>query len=704
MLLSKETDANLKGTAELLQREVPVLHGLDSVGFYDYIFIGAGASATLLMLAMEQKNLLRGKKVLIADPEPKHKNDKTFCFWALNNEPIVENLAPLISKSWKRIRTNHQPNPAEIHPYAYFHISSADLYNSQHQLASSYQWERILQPVEKIFEDGQGTYLNIENKILRAGQIFDSRPPDYRKPEGNQVHLFQSFTGWKITTANHCMDADEFHFMDFSIPQNGKTQFVYILPFSSCSALVEVTRFGDFLIDPEEAEEILHNYILGKFGNYTIESVERGCIPMSNACIHQENKNGVWQLGARNYHVKPSTGYAFKNMYEHAGKLAEHLKNPTHSDDHNLRKKFPVRSRFSFYDALLLKILKSNPEKGKTIFSSLLKKTGLQLILKFLDEKTSLKEEISIFAQLPVRSFLIAFFQFLVHKNWLRPVFITFICLVLIVCGMQPALQANLGYSILAIGLVIVGIPHGAVDHLIESGRWGSKNTPEFIAGYLSKGIAMAVFWYIFPQAALLIFLIFSAWHFGQADGNQWKISETASFLWGISVLVYILGTHAEETNQILSALNTISLPVNCPVWGLTPWLLWALANKKRLLAITIVWLSLTSALPLIMAFGIYFIGQHSITGGQQICSHLRLNYRQVWIQSIPFHFGAWLLMGIFFFVWPFFNDNAGKNNWAQFFTFIACLSLPHVLVMKNVYRKNNHPEKSISEEDILPA
>jgi len=47
---------------------------------YDYIFIGTGASASLLMLALHRRDLFIDAQVLLIDQEKKNKNDKTFCF------------------------------------------------------------------------------------------------------------------------------------------------------------------------------------------------------------------------------------------------------------------------------------------------------------------------------------------------------------------------------------------------------------------------------------------------------------------------------------------------------------------------------------------------------------------------------------------------------------------------------------------------
>ena len=170
--------------------------------------------------------------------------------------------------------------------------------------------------------------------------------------------------------------------------------------------------------------------------------------------------------------------------------------------------------------------------------------------------------------------------------------------------------------AFILIGFITVGIPHGAVDHLIETGHWDSKKMPRFIFSYLLQAAAMGFLWYLFPELALIIFLLYSAWHFGQADGKQWDFSPALSLMWGVFVLFYILGTHILETNTITSIIGNLSMPIACPIWAVIPLLIWSVIRKKAAFSFTLIWLLLSSQLPLLFAFGLYFIGQHSITSG----------------------------------------------------------------------------------------
>ena len=205
-----------------------------------------------------------------------------------------------------------------------------------------------------------------------------------------------------------------------------------------------------------------------------------------------------------------------------------------------------------------------------------------------------------------------------------RSFLILMVSLFLLLLGNESKLQYLIGNGLLFIGLATVGIPHGAVDHLLESGHWVSRSTPRFILVYLAYSFAMALFWYLSPKLALCLFLFYSSWHFGQSDGEQWGFGSMFSYLWGCTVLFYLLGTHYNETNEILKSISGVTMPFSAPVWLITPFFFVAFYKRSYSYAITILWLLVSSQLPLMLAFGLYFIGQHSLTNWKQNASRLR--------------------------------------------------------------------------------
>ena len=654
---------------------------------YDYIFSGVGTSASLLLLELHRRNLLSNLKILFIDPDDKTRNDKTFCFWANENESIHKALSEIITYSWNTIEIDHS-DKRSIDPLKYHHVSSLDLYSKVQELINHYNWTRVIAPVDLVSSDDLGPFLTVDGKQIRARKIFDSRTPKFEEAATNEVHLFQSFVGWEIETSNHLENKEAVRLMDFDVEQSDFTQFMYLLPFSKNRFLVEFTRFGSKMIEETEACQLLEKYIGNDFGEYKILSTERGCIPMSNCKIANAHHENIILLGARNYRIKPSTGYAFKNMYNHAFEIADSIEKNTSENTVIKQESSLLKSRFAFYDALLLLILKEKPEAGKKIFSELFKKANTFKVLEFLDEKSKITDEISLFSKLPWGPFLWALYLKVSKSISLRPLILFLFTILLSMLGRESMLQSVVGYGFLLVGLITVGIPHGAVDHLIEIGKWESRKVPIFIVKYLALAALMGICWYFLADGALMIFLLYSAWHFGQADGELWKLNRPTSLLWGAFLLVYILGTHTVETNVILKSIGATELAFSLPYWIVFPWLIWSLIYQKSAFTITILWLTVATQLPLLLAFGLYFIGQHSVTSWKHISSALNQSNRSIWLHSLPFQLGAWLILALFIFLWPTAGnyDFGALNKFGVFFIFISCISFPHVITMNMLY------------------
>jgi Brp/Blh family beta-carotene 15,15'-monooxygenase len=69
-----------------------------------------------------------------------------------------------------------------------------------------------------------------------------------------------------------------------------------------------------------------------------------------------------------------------------------------------------------------------------------------------------------------------------------------------------------------AVGLLVVGIPHGALDHRVGRAGEGGPTRVAFLAGYLALTAAVLAVWRWSPMAALVGFLVVAAFHFGQGD------------------------------------------------------------------------------------------------------------------------------------------------------------------------------------------
>ena len=73
--------------------------------------------------------------------------------------------------------------------------------------------------------------------------------------------------------------------------------------------------------------------------------------------------------------------------------------------------KIRFKNRFWYYDLLFLDVLIASKGKGSRVFSDLFKNNDPIKIFKFLDEKTSVIEELSIFLSVDIKTFVRSLFK-----------------------------------------------------------------------------------------------------------------------------------------------------------------------------------------------------------------------------------------------------------------------------------------------------
>lgn len=661
---------------------------------YDYAFIGLGAANSLLIKNLHQRNLLKGKSILIFEPNQKNSNDKSFCYWATSEENNRLGTSDLSKISWENIQVN-QASPEKLNNLKYFYVNSLDLYNQTKSILSSYPATYIKEEVRNL-ESFESEYIRLtaDNNTYISQIVFDSRPPKWHDLKSNESFLCQSFIGWRIELDSELeySKPNTFTMMDFGVEQSNSCQFMYTLPFSKNEILIELTRFDKEILTTATAEPILLQYIQNNLGfyNYKIKEIEIGKIPMSSGTIKSEriNSNHIF-MGSAAGLVKPSTGYAFKRMAYHGSSIAKAIK-----EKNQITVATTSPKRFKFYDRLLLKILEKQPNKGAHIFSSLFRRVPTPLVLKFLDEKTSLNQDIKILGSLPkgifIRTAVLDIFNR--SKNSLK-LFIP------IVLSLLFVFLEKLGFSILTqlsllIGLLVVGIPHGALDHLLVTKKLDAPITPTFIFNYLIKGAGIFAIWWLSPLIGLFIFIIYSAWHFGQTDSEEWNLTTNiiTQFILGIWVLMTLFSFHLHEFNSIINSIGVSSVVIPEGVLGfnlileLCLLLTVILLIKTRNLYIAEVFtvLAISSVLPLLYSFGIYFIFVHSINGWKHLKGKLNSSNWALAKKAMPFSFGALLIFIVFF--GNVFGD--WESNIGPFFIFLSCLSFPHVLEMTKFYNK----------------
>lgn len=319
----------------------------------------------------------------------RHKgNDRTWCFWDSNDN----DLNACVLRNWSH--NQHNDKTYSLEPYTYQIIKSSDFYEKtlNNQIII---YEEVLRYEQK----GDVVFVQTNKSTYTADYVITSIPLKTIKLSSS---FCQSFYGWYLEFTEPLFDEQEIRMMDFSIPQQSYTQFVYVLPLSKTEALVEVTRFADAPISEHEAVALRDQYLKG--ATFTVLDKESGSIPMTAELDakkkHHPKDLRIIPIGTVGGATKPSTGYTFLRAKAHAENIANALING---------KAIPTayrKWRFRFYDRLLLDVLKRFPGRGKDIFSRLFERVPHALVLKFLDEQTNFIEEWRIFKVLPKGLFL----------------------------------------------------------------------------------------------------------------------------------------------------------------------------------------------------------------------------------------------------------------------------------------------------------
>jgi lycopene beta-cyclase len=188
--------------------------------------------------------------------------------------------------------------------------------------------------------------------------IFDSRTPDI--PENS---LLQHFIGLEIKTSHPVFDARVVTLMDFRCDQSRGIHFIYLLPFSANTALVESTLFSAQQEDREFYIAAINRYLRDNYQleNFQILREEAGCIPMN---FLMPRDPALLAIGANGGCVRASSGYAFAFIQKQVQQIAQRLV----KGQKIAKTPDPHRQIDKWLDRVFLGVLKAHPEAAPDLF------------------------------------------------------------------------------------------------------------------------------------------------------------------------------------------------------------------------------------------------------------------------------------------------------------------------------------------------
>jgi len=399
---------------------------------YDYIIAGAGGAGLSLLHYLMQCSSLARKSILVIDKSFNKTNDRTWCFWN-KDANAFENL---VKNSWDTISIHAQGFDKELPtaPFSYKMIQGIDFYNSILKEAKTksniHFQEATIQDITAIdsINASKGAKVEWEGGYAMGDYIFSSLLPFQMNqlntaaaysnslqssiPSNKQApFLWQHFKGRVVQFDTPLFNKNIAKLMDFNVPQQGATAFMYQLPLNDKEALVEYTIFSENVLSIAEYDKVLDAYLAKAFpgATYTITHDEIGAIPMTQIEL-ATTQAPIYTIGALGAAIKASTGYAFQFIQEQCKNIVTQLEKglPIQTKIHN--------TRHQFYDAVLLHVLFYHKMEGAEIFKRIFAKNKAATVFKFLSNTSSFLEDINIMRSLPTHIFLPAAIKVLLRR------------------------------------------------------------------------------------------------------------------------------------------------------------------------------------------------------------------------------------------------------------------------------------------------
>ena len=374
---------------------------------FDYIIIGNGLAGLQLAIAFTSDEFFKNKSIALIDSVEKKINDKTWSFWEKNSKKWNS----ITYKTWNKALffSNSENLDFPLNEYTYKSIRSIDFYNwAFEKLKQQSNVYIVLDTISEI-EEKENLIIKGINLNYSASHVFDSRIPKSFFSNSKHTLIHQHFKGYVIKTLNPCFKKNVFTMMDYRFQYKNTTSFIYVLPFSETEALIEYTFFTPKLVD-----ETVYNYGIEKYIDkelnlleYEIIETERGNIPMTDFKFWNYNTDRVTKIGTGGGWVKGSTGYSFKHTEKNVRTIIRNLKSDKNPSSNIIKEKY------RFYDKIFLDVLYNNNEKGVWVFEQFYKKNTIEAIFQFLDEETSIFQELKIMRSLFSFAFIKSFFRVL---------------------------------------------------------------------------------------------------------------------------------------------------------------------------------------------------------------------------------------------------------------------------------------------------
>ncbi len=279
---------------------------------------------------------------------------------------------------------------------------------------------------------------------------------------------------------------------------------------------------------------------------------------------------------------------------------------------------------------------------------------------------------------------------------------------------LTPEMLLKIQYPLLILLVLSIGLPHGATDFLLfrrlQRVNLSRKQIFTFFIYYLLTIIGFLVLWFVFPLLSFIIFIIISSYHFGQSNWENIKIPRSFTFLinlfWGAFAVGGPVFWHWDESQMVISQVigftpDFSAVTLEKVQFGLVVINIVLVFLLKTIQSITLfqfyqelVKILVLSCLfyftPMLIGFALYFGLWHAL---HSLLSQLSF-YKKIWPeftildyyrQAAPYTIISVLGFFVMMVGHPYVLPEVSMIS--TFLIFIACVTLPHVLLIEESYR-----------------
>jgi Brp/Blh family beta-carotene 15,15'-monooxygenase len=276
-----------------------------------------------------------------------------------------------------------------------------------------------------------------------------------------------------------------------------------------------------------------------------------------------------------------------------------------------------------------------------------------------------------------------------VAERWYGRIFVAVIGLLVLTAFMRQQLSSTAALVVLVAGVVLLGLPHGALDPMVARKAFAGRRyiTIAFYAIYLALVLAYWLLWNRYPTVGLSFFLLIAAFHFG----SDWESrgSWVTRCAYGLAIVTLPVLRFPSEVASIYAMLGTshaaalitmsrILAPAAVGIAAVGAALQFRQRRSDALELLSIV--SGALLLEPLVFFTCYFALLHSPRHLLETAERLGMtSLKRIYLATLPVLLATLLLAGLAYWLLPHIGMAARVLRIV--FIGLAALTVPHMLL-----------------------